>query len=68
MQKEAVIHSMPGDRLLEAHDTSSCPNNREVSKPPQTKRGTLSGPPLQVPLSRLPAPSPRNAPRGPAAP
>ena len=65
MQKEAVIHSMPGDRLLEAHDTSSCPNNRGVSKPRIRKRE-----PSRVPLSQMPMfapPRPEPAQRAPGA-
>ena len=65
MQKEAVIHSMPGDRLLEAHDTSSCPNNRGVSKPRIRKRE-----PSRVPLSQslmFAPPRPEPAQRAPGA-
>ena len=47
MQKEAVSRSMPGDRLLEAHDTS-----------PANEKGTLSGPPFQVPYVAPPRPEP----------
>ena len=58
MQREAVSHSMPDNRFLEALDASFCLNSREVSHPPQTKRGTLSGPPFQVPVLTPPRPEP----------
>ena len=38
---------MPGDQLLEAHNTSSCPNSSGVSKPRKRKGG-----PSRVPLPR----------------
>ena len=42
--------------------------SRGSGKPRKRKRGASQVPLSQVHLSRLPAPSPRNAPRGPAAP
>ena len=65
MQKEAVIHSMSGDRLLEAHDTSSCPNSRGVSKP-RKRKGGPSRPPLSQSLLFAP-PRPEPAQRAPRA-